>query len=339
MTPLGNRGFGAGPPTADPRYLAEYMMDRKQDSVLPSRSLKPIYPSVALADQISVRYLKHTVSRLPIRKEALRDLAVLSKNKCAFPGCDHPILGRDGVYIAELCHIEAAEPGGQRYNPAQTDEERRSPENLLFLCHRHHKETDDEARYPAEKLREMKRAHEALPAVVFNSDLLLLKVEEVLAEQAAIRKLLGSSPSPVRSETYPIVGPELQECWTPDAGRFYETWTGPNTKFKYMMRDGWLHVEQQLEDGAIAYYEVNEEGSVRNSRLPYPINEYQVVIPDDLVLNREMVASSVGTHAIKTTLKWSKGTVTEHYLGGQLAGVECGARCAIDQKARTITIL
>ena len=279
------------------------------------------------------------MSRLPIRKEALRNLAILSKNKCAFPGCDHPILSPQGVYIAELCHIYAAEPGGQRYNPAQSDEERRDPENLLFLCHQHHKETDDEVRYPAERLREIKLAHEALPAVVFNSDLLLRRIEEVIAEQAAIRKILGSAPAPSVGETYSIVGPELQESWTPEVGRFYETWTGPKTRFKYMMRDGWLHVEQQLEDGAIAYYEVNEAGTVRNSRMPHPINEYRVVIPDDLVLRKEEVASDIGTRAIRTTLKWSKGTVTEHFVGNQFAGVDCGARCSIDQKARTITVL
>ena len=97
------------------------------------------------------------MSRLPIRKEALRDLAIRSKNKCAFPGCDQSILNLYGVYVAELCHIEAAEPGGQRYNPAQSDEERRAPANLLFLCHQHHKETDNEGRYPVVNLRKMKQ--------------------------------------------------------------------------------------------------------------------------------------------------------------------------------------
>ncbi|MEO5796627.1 MAG: hypothetical protein ABIP34_17435 [Rhodoferax sp.] len=279
------------------------------------------------------------MARLPIRKEALRDLAIRSKNKCAFPGCDQPILNLSGVYIAELCHIEAAEPGGQRFNPAQSDEERRAPANLLFLCHQHHKETDDEVSYSVARLREMKQAHEALPEVVFNSALLLTRIEEVLAEQAAIRKILAPETQAPSGGTYSLIGPELQDAWSPDVGRFYETRTGPKTKFKYMMRDGWLHIEQQLEDGAIAYYEVNEAGAVRNSRLPYPIDEYRVLIPEELVLSTERVASSVGTHAIKTTLKWSKGTVTQHFAGNLLVSIDCGTRCNIDQNARTITVL
>lgn len=280
------------------------------------------------------------MTRLSIRKEALRDLAIKSKNKCAFPGCDHPILDKNDVYIAELCHIEAAEPGGQRYNPNQTDEERRSPANLIFFCHQHHNVTNDVEQYPVSRLQEIKRSHEALPEVVFNSELLLTRLDEVLAEQLAIRQILQVSPqSSPKQGSYPIVGPELQEIWTPEYGRFYKTNTGLNTWFKYMMRDGWLHVEQKLEDGAIAYYEVNEKGSVRNSRMPYPINEYRVIIPKELILNQEKIPSNLGTYAIRTILKWSLGVITEHYVGNIFAGADCQARCRIDHKQRSINIL
>lgn len=282
------------------------------------------------------------MSRLPPRKEDLRNLALKSKNKCAFPGCDHLILNADGDYVAQLCHIEAAAIGGQRYNQNQTDEDRRSPSNLLFLCHEHHKVTDDVVQYPVKKLQEMKRAHEALPAVIFNSELLLQRLDEVIAEQAVIRNILEGAPqvNPIAG-TYPIVGPELEEAWTPQEGRFYKTHTGPNTWSKYMMREGWLHIEQQLEDGAIVYFEVNEAGNIRNPCLPYPIHEYRIVIPEKLVLRREQIPSTVGTHAIESTLKWSNGTVVEHFNGSMLAGFECppGPGYNIDLKARTITIL
>jgi len=280
------------------------------------------------------------MTRLAIRKESLRDLAIRSKNKCAFPGCDHPILNADGVYVAELCHIEAAEPCGQRYNPNQTDEERRAPSNLLFLCHQHHKVTDDVEQYPVSRLQEVKREHEALPEVVFNSELLLKRLDEVLAEQAAIRNILRASPQPDPvNGSFPIVGPELEESWTPQEGRSYKTNTGPNTWFKYLMLEGWLHIEQRLEDGAIAYYEVNEQGSVRNSRTPYPINEYRVLIPEELILDKEKISSAVGTYAIRTTLKWSLGTVIEHYMGSVFARADCQARCVIDHRQRTIRVL
>ena len=99
------------------------------------------------------------MTRLAIKKEALRDLGIRSKNQCAFPGCDHLILNEKGEYIAELCHIEAAERGGPRFNPSQTDEERRSIENLIFLCHQHHKETDNEEIYTVDRLRGVGDVH------------------------------------------------------------------------------------------------------------------------------------------------------------------------------------
>jgi hypothetical protein len=62
--------------------------------------------------------------------------------------------------IGEVCHIEAAEEGGERYNPNQSDEDRRHYNNLLLLCHEHHVETNDVQEYTVSKLKEMKRLHE-----------------------------------------------------------------------------------------------------------------------------------------------------------------------------------
>jgi hypothetical protein len=280
------------------------------------------------------------MSRLAIRKDILRNLSIRSKNKCAFPGCDHPILTPRGEYIAELCHIEAAEPGGPRYNPLRSDEDRRSYENLLFLCHRHHKETDDELRYSVTRLKEMKQAHETLPEVVFNHEVLMRAVETVLAEQAKLSNLLQHRLAEGGSlADYPIRTSWIQDAWTPERGRFFESHASDGAGFKFMMRDGWLHVEQALKDGAVAYYEVNEEGDVRHSRLPYPINEYRVVIPPTLILAREAVSSQIGERAIRTLLKWSAGTIVEHFVSESLVGVDCHARCIVSHSERTIVVV
>ena len=67
--------------------------------------------------------------RLTPKPEVLRELFLKSGNMCAFPSCLHPIIDSNGVYIAQLCHIEAAEEGGQRFNPNQSNEQRRQFEN------------------------------------------------------------------------------------------------------------------------------------------------------------------------------------------------------------------
>lgn len=93
--------------------------------------------------------------------ETLKLLYVRSGNECSYPDCDHPIFNDNGLYIAQLCHINAANDGGQRFDKFQSDEERRAPENLLFMCHRHHKETDDEKLFTVDKLNDIKTHHES----------------------------------------------------------------------------------------------------------------------------------------------------------------------------------
>jgi len=99
--------------------------------------------------------------RLAPTGETLRELFLKSGNLCAFPGCPHLMMNADGVFVGQICHIEAAEAGGQRFNPKSTNQGRRQVENLMLMCHAHHKITDDVKTYTVDKLKEMKRKHEA----------------------------------------------------------------------------------------------------------------------------------------------------------------------------------
>jgi hypothetical protein len=67
----------------------------------------------------------------------------------------------DGTFIGQLCHIEAAEPGGERFNPAMSNEERRGASNLMLMCYPHHRVTNNIPRFAADDLRAMKAKHEA----------------------------------------------------------------------------------------------------------------------------------------------------------------------------------
>lgn len=91
----------------------------------------------------------------------IRALFAKSGNQCAFPGCVHALLNSKNQFIGQICHIEGAEPGGQRFNPLQSDEERRSYDNLILMCYPHHVETNDSQFYTVEKLKEIKYTHES----------------------------------------------------------------------------------------------------------------------------------------------------------------------------------
>ena len=70
------------------------------------------------------------------------------------------MMDEDGVFIGQVCHIEAAETGGPRFNPLMTNEERRAASNLVLMCYEHHKVTNDESTYTTQRLADIKRDHE-----------------------------------------------------------------------------------------------------------------------------------------------------------------------------------
>lgn len=98
--------------------------------------------------------------RLDPTPNTVKRIFALSGNQCAFTGCTRSLVDEHGNLFAEICHIEAAEPNGERYNPQQTDEERRSFENLILMCANHHIETNNIQIWHVEKLKKLKEDHE-----------------------------------------------------------------------------------------------------------------------------------------------------------------------------------
>ncbi|MEL4419341.1 hypothetical protein [Shewanella algae] len=100
------------------------------------------------------------VKRLNPTWDTRRQLFLLSMNKCAFPNCTHNIVDQYGHFIGEICHIEAANEDGERFNPNQSNEDRRHISNLVLMCPTHHKVTNNVEIYDVETMRGIKAYHE-----------------------------------------------------------------------------------------------------------------------------------------------------------------------------------
>lgn len=78
--------------------------------------------------------------------------------RCSCDGCDQPTSGPrsdsdQSINVGVAAHITAASPGGPRYEPSLTTEQRRAPTNGNRLCQECASLVDnDEARYPADLL-------------------------------------------------------------------------------------------------------------------------------------------------------------------------------------------
>jgi hypothetical protein len=95
-------------------------------------------------------------------RATIKRLFLRTQNRCAFPGCNAELLDSSDILIADICHICADRPGGPRFDPNQTEEERQGYANLIVLCPNHHTLIDDdEEHFSVDALRNMKRNHEA----------------------------------------------------------------------------------------------------------------------------------------------------------------------------------
>lgn len=148
------------------------------------------------------------MTRKAPKLDTLRALFAKSGNCCAFPGCKNKIINNKNQLIGEICHIEAAEEGGERYNPKQTDEERRHYDNLILLCHEHHVETNDVQEYTVNKLKNMKKVHEAkfinnnfeIDEQVLKS--ILLQINEFWQNIEFLNKYKHQAPEDFKMEIY-----------------------------------------------------------------------------------------------------------------------------------------
>lgn len=114
--------------------------------------------------------------RLAPTTETLRALFAKSGNQCAFPKCAHPLIDEDKNFVAQVCHIEDAMPGG-RFNEDSSNEERRHYDNLILFCYSHHIKTNNVEKYPVQKLREIKQQHEIQFSKTFHvEEIVLLNV-------------------------------------------------------------------------------------------------------------------------------------------------------------------
>jgi hypothetical protein len=89
------------------------------------------------------------------------------------------MMNSKGDFIGQVCHIEAAERGGERYNDDMTDEQRREASNLMLMCYEHHVETNDTLTFQALDLQKMKADHESK----FGGDLVAATIRMSLTDR------------------------------------------------------------------------------------------------------------------------------------------------------------
>jgi len=102
------------------------------------------------------------MGRKPITDAVKKKLFALSGNQCCFPSCTERVYNlEEDLLLGEMCHINAVNPNGARYDSELPIDEINSFDNILLLCPTHHAFIDKNAeKYDSSALREMKTNHE-----------------------------------------------------------------------------------------------------------------------------------------------------------------------------------
>lgn len=101
------------------------------------------------------------------------EICVRAGGRCEFDGCNRnlfqaPVTMRDGVF-GQIAHIIAFSDRGPRGSESSSSPTIHALENLMLLCHDHHKEIDDNPLdYSVETLRRHKEAHETRVRLVLD---------------------------------------------------------------------------------------------------------------------------------------------------------------------------
>lgn len=130
-------------------------------------------------------------------------LAMRAGYRCSMRGCGVLTIGPSDeaadatTNIGVAAHIHAAAPGGRRFDPQMSSEERSDIRNGIWLCSSHSVEIDrDETRYTPALLIEMKEEHERSIAEELNTGQGFLRGADLVAigpDIAVLGELLGSS--------------------------------------------------------------------------------------------------------------------------------------------------
>ena len=189
---------------------------------------------------------KEETERKKPTEKVVKQLYAKSGNQCAFPGCKEQLFNEKGDNISNICHIEAAEKGGQRFNENSTNKKRASYENLILLCNKHHKITDDVETYTVEKLKEMKRKHE-------------IAIAKKISEQNVLSKYPSALNLVINSlGKHFINDPEPDEVWNAPS---------PEEKIKYNHLKDYQYIikEHSVYQGKLnkIYDEIEKQGSVK----------------------------------------------------------------------------
>jgi len=94
---------------------------------------------------------------------------------------------------------------------------------------------------------------------------------------------------------------------SPEEGKLYTSDAKSGAQVKYYFKNDKIYAEYITKDGeSKGYYELDSEGNLIDHKFPYDLREYELVVPQDLILKRDETTLSNGYKKVHMKLKWGR---------------------------------
>ncbi|MEX1190823.1 MAG: ABC-three component system protein [Brumimicrobium sp.] len=210
-------------------------------------------------------------------EKTLKRLFGLSGNICSYPDCDTLLVNKSNALDSNICHIEAANKGGERYNNLMSDEERADYPNLILLCRQCHDKTNDTSIYTVDVLRDMKIKHES----------------------SYLNQRLKNNPSMLKNTINAISNISLNAISDSEDFTVYD----PKVKLNYnsIKTNYALIQEYKVYQGKInnLYDELEKQGSIKKEKLLSNVNQIYTKIKGSYVLDSDKTIEIVRLNSDK----------------------------------------
>ena len=164
------------------------------------------------------------------------------------------------------------------------------------------------------------------------------EVAEINKLTKEIQALVKANENTIVDWRDPIRDPDHPDGFLPEQGVFYHYPFANGAIIDYVVKGKLAYLTYTFPDGAEAYYEVDENGSVKCGRFPYPLGEYKFDIPHNMILEQETRASGA-ISLTRISLKYGGHITITDDLPNNNRQLSIQTRFSMDHSKRIINIL
>jgi hypothetical protein len=140
-----------------------------------------------------------------------------------------------------------------------------------------------------------------------------------MANTKAKHEVNDNNTSKKESDSLKLIDNVTGESFTPKKGKIYTARSKEGDTFRFMVQDNLVYLDYYPMDGKTNFYTVlDRNGNTIDYKWPYKLEEYTVIIPEEILVKKDVITLPNGYKKINHTLKWGRKMVLIYDVNGRL---------------------